>query len=1155
MALTGQKELISAVGRFDAINSEFDHEGGALGGTLSQLVSAHQNYNLLNASSVFVLAEKDGERFIPIMLHDENGVEVSDAYQLGGGLNQLPGWLSAVSSTLKGSERGVVDAHGMMLVYDSLIINDHNFLILLKDDLNVIRTPFLKASLAALIISILLIYLSVRKVTNQINPIIRELDEQVTFNNNLFNTIKTPIIVTNNEAIIENHNIAASETFNYDEQSLNGLKIDEIIPKYQELDLHEHIGVCNGGEEIYLQLAYGNTEINDKLLHVYIATDITQRKQAGVMMRDLMAKSAAILDTVKDGIFTIDDKGIIHSVNPAVEKIFGYFCGEFEGQNIKMITPDGIREKHDGFLEKYKETGEHHVIGATREMQAQHKDGHVFPLELTVNEFYIGSERYFTGVVRDITERKLAEAELQKHRDNLQEMVAVATSEIEAIVKTAVNGVVTIDETGTIKIFNPAAERMFGWSADDIIGQNVAKLVPDIDRVTHDGFIKNYIITREAKIIGRGREVEALKKDGKRFPAHLAVGHSQLSENKHLFVAFIADITEQKNAEKELIVAKNNAEEAARVKANFLANMSHEIRTPMNAIIGFSEILLQDKDLSDSGREHAVTIHSSGKNLLNIINDILDFSKIEAGSITLEHVCFNLRNVLQDTLRTLSLKAADKDLELVCKVSPEIAARVDGDPTRLRQVIINLIGNSIKFTPSGSVTLQVEPVPDSDLIQFSVIDTGIGMTAEQVDRVFDAFSQADASTNRKFGGTGLGTTISKQIVGLMGGDIWAESELNKGTTFHFTALLLPSENIENCLFEDGSYVESGYLSPRSFNILLAEDIPTNATLATLRLEEQGHTVVWADNGRKAVDHAVTEKFDIVLMDVQMPELDGMEASKEIRKRMADSEYHLPIVALTASVMKEDEQECFDAGMDALVGKPIDFDVLLSTMEDLVPAGRGKENTGKPALPLSVQEEIDFSYLSGIVDVDKGLKTWGDSLVYATSLVKFAEERVASGAELEDLLQNHPDDPEPPRSIAHALKGLAGNLSITDVAELATIVDDLLKIPDVEHALAKTKEMNKALDIAAKAILKLELPKNETHEEVEPIDPEQIKEILNKIIEGLNELNPDAVEPHIKTLERFIDKKELSSIKRHIDAFDFDSASEEALALVERIDSL
>lgn len=157
--------------------------------------------------------------------------------------------------------------------------------------------------------------------------------------------------------------------------------------------------------------------------------------------------------------------------------------------------------------------------------------------------------------------------------------------------------------------------------------------------------------------------------------------------------------------------------------------------------------------------------------------------------------------------------------------------------------------------------------------------------------------------------------------------------------------------------------------------------------------------------------------------------------------------------------------------------------------------------------------------------------------------------------MEDLLQNHPDDPEPPRSIAHALKGLAGNLSITDVAELATIVDDLLKIPDVEHALAKTKEMNKALDIAAKAILKLELPKNETHEEVEPIDPEQIKEILNKIIEGLNELNPDAVEPHIKTLERFIDKKELSSIKRHIDAFDFDSASEEALALVERIDSL
>jgi len=1154
LSVNSQKEMIAAVARFDMLNSQGDHDA-ALAGTLSQVIEAQRNYDLPEDSGEFFILERRGKLFTLIMRHDRYGVVTSNKYGLNGSEDTLPQWLTLVEHDIINAPSGVQHVNSIVMVFNSVTIGGHDFYIISKIDSAEIYAPFINASLITFVVAILVICIGVMIITKQVNPMVRNLNSQIEFNNAILTTAQTSIIITDENDIIQQHNPATIDTFYYQPNELKGSHFSRLVPSFHHTDFNEHKGICGDGRELTIQLAIGKTRVNNQWLHVYIATDISQRKQAEMMIRDSMAKTAAIIDTVKDGILTLNDKGIIKSINPAVERIFGYFCGELEGGHINMLMPDSLQNTHENYISHYLVSGEPSVAAATREMNGLHKDGHVFPLELSVSEFFMDTDRYFTGVVRDITERKLAEQELHNHRNNLEEMVAFATTEVKAIVQTAVNGVISIDQHGIVQIFNPAAEKMFGWQAEDVVGQNVVKIIPTINAATHDGYIDRYLKEGDSHIIGIGREVEALRKDGSTFPAHLAIGHNQLGEDKHLFVAFISDISGQKRAQQELIQAKDNAEEAARVKANFLANMSHEIRTPMNAVIGFSEILLQDKGLSETSHQHVETILNSGKNLLNIINDILDFSKIEAGNISLEHVGFHLANAMNDTLRTLEFKAAEKDLKLICEISSGLPLRVMGDPTRLRQVIINLVGNSIKFTPSGSVTLAIKPAEDGHQILFSITDTGIGMSQTQVDNVFDAFAQADASTNRRFGGTGLGTTISKQIVELMGGKIWAESEEGKGTVFYFTADLDQASDNMQCLFEDGSYVESGYRSPRRFNVLLAEDIHANATLATLRLEQQGHAVTWVNNGVKAVKEAIDGDYDVVLMDIQMPEMDGLVATRKIREALTSEHQYLPIIALTASVMKEDQQDCLDAGMDAIVGKPIDFPELLSTMDAHVPEGVGSANVDSQPIIPAVQQVIDFSPLVGIVDTRKGLDTWNDEIIYAKALVEFAQERVTNGRDIVEHLNHNRRDLEASCAIAHGLKGLAGNLCIVDVAELAATVDGLLKQANVDLAREKANELDRALEIAVNAIGKLQLPDDESPASTKPLDPELAKQLIEQVITALDEINPDVVAPHLKVLSQYIDKRELVAIQHGIDNFDFDEAKREAEKLAERLNSL
>jgi signal transduction histidine kinase/CheY-like chemotaxis protein len=386
----------------------------------------------------------------------------------------------------------------------------------------------------------------------------------------------------------------------------------------------------------------------------------------------------------------------------------------------------------------------------------------------------------------------------------------------------------------------------------------------------------------------------------------------------------------------EMAAAQQAAEDASRAKSDFLANMSHEIRTPLSTVIGLTDLVL-DTSLTAEQRDYLKMVHESGESLLAVINDILDFSKIEAGKLDLITTAFDIRSAVSDMIRPLSIRARSKGVVMTCDFDPDVPAVLEGDPYRLRQILVNLVGNALKFTEAGEISVDVAVAKNTATttdLYFSIRDTGIGIPKDQLVHIFGAFEQVDAGASRRFGGTGLGLTICARLVSLMNGRIWAHSELGKGSIFHFTIQMtnaLTASPTQVSAVDELQWSRNGsaLLSAadeatpiRPLKILLAEDDPFNQRLGVALLEKQGHTVSLAASGRQVLDAWNSGTFDLIIMDVQMPEMDGLEATRRIREAEQPRGTHIPIVAMTAHALAGDRQMCLDAGMDAYTTKPL-----------------------------------------------------------------------------------------------------------------------------------------------------------------------------------------------------------------------------------------
>jgi signal transduction histidine kinase/DNA-binding NarL/FixJ family response regulator/HPt (histidine-containing phosphotransfer) domain-containing protein len=497
------------------------------------------------------------------------------------------------------------------------------------------------------------------------------------------------------------------------------------------------------------------------------------------------------------------------------------------------------------------------------------------------------------------------------------------------------------------------------------------------------------------------------------------------------------------------------AEAANRAKSQFLANMSHEMRTPMNGIIGMTTLALESNPTPDQ-RECLNMVKSSSETLLLVINQILDFSKIEAGKLQIDSTSFAFRETVDTAIKTVAVEADSRGLELVCDIADDVPDALVGDPLRLRQILLNLLANALKFTSTGGVVTTVRALSrtaDAVVLHVSVTDTGCGIPAAKQATIFEPFEQADTSTSRRFGGTGLGLSISSGLVGLMGGRMWVESEVDKGSTFHFTVPLKPSR--EGVATLELAPVGAGAMRPRPLRILLAEDNRVNQQFAIRMLEKRGHTVVVAQNGREAVERCEAGRFDLVLMDVQMPEMNGLEATAVIREKEKTEGGHLPIIALTAHAMKGDRERCLERGMDGYVSKPAHPDELVRVMARVVPDALVPETAvvapfARVASPAPPPSPPPATAHADALDAPQLWTHVGRDPALLQEMVQiFCQDYPKALTALTTALAQA--DGEDAAEAAHALKGMVGHFKAKGAFHTASSIEECGRAGDLEAA--------------------------------------------------------------------------------------------------------
>jgi PAS domain S-box-containing protein len=651
---------------------------------------------------------------------------------------------------------------------------------------------------------------------------------------------------------------------------------------------------------------------------VHVARDITERKNAEIVLQKISKEQAIILDNAGVGITFVKDRQQMWA-NVSFGRIFGYSNEEIQNISTSMFYPSS--EEYELFgNEAYPLLAQGKSF--SKDLNMRRSDGTIFSARLTGNA--VNAEDQSAGsiwIVEDLTEKIQNEEKFRV----LFEQVPIPLS--------------MSDACGTITYLNSCFITTYGYRQQDIPTVDIwmMKAYPDekyrIDVKEAWYAAVQDALSHQATIVPD--EYSVTCKDG-------TVRSTMISgiflESGGMLVT-VVDISERKKMEDVLFHAKTAAESANTAKSRFLANMSHEIRTPMNGIIAISQ-LLQMTELTDEQKEYADLLSTSGKNLLQLISDILDLSRIEAGSVELEATDFDLSVEMTATAGIFSQLARVKGLELDLQINPDVPLRLTGDSLRLRQIITNLIGNAIKFTKEGTISLNICKDAEDELqttLRFQVRDSGIGIAQDKIGTIFEAFTQADASSCTKYGGTGLGLSIARHLVEMMGGSIGVESLEGQGSTFWFTAVLQKqSTTPAPAIPAPETAVAASITNTTNIRILLVEDDEANQVAFSRLLSKSSHLVEIAENGLEALKKLEEKDYDLVLMDCRMPLMDGYEATAAIRDQSSKVRNHaIPVIGLTAAALREDRKKCLDTGMDDYLPKPIDFPKLLELLEKWV----------------------------------------------------------------------------------------------------------------------------------------------------------------------------------------------------------------------------
>ncbi|HPF37709.1 MAG TPA: PAS domain S-box protein [Phycisphaerae bacterium] len=761
------------------------------------------------------------------------------------------------------------------------------------------------------------------------------------------------IITIDSFGNVESMNPASERMFGYAADEVIGRNISILMPepycsehnaylrRYLQTGERRIIGIGRevlgrrkDGSTFPMELAVSEMLLDGRRMFTGIVRDVTERRAA----EDELRRLAALLDDSNDAIKSLDLHGNIITWNAGAERLYGYTPARALQMNIRELLPIERSDEMVRMTERLLK-GDRIPPFETRRVAA---DGRLVEIQCTLTLLKGRDDKPDEVVVtdRDITERKQNEAALRG-----------SEAQTRAIVEAAVDGIITINAEGQIESLNRAAERLFGYESTELIGRNVNMLMPSPYQEEHDGYVKRYLRTGVKKIIGIGREVVGRRRDGSTFPMELAI--SELTVNdRRMFTGIVRDISERKRIEEEIkaqamCLEDNNrvlqeasirASEATAAKSQFLANMSHEIRTPMTAILGFADELM-DGSMSGNEQRHALNIiRRNGEHLLQIINDILDISKIEAGKLEVEKRQCALRDVIADVESLMAPRADDRGLTISSEVSADVPQVIVSDPMRLKQILVNLVGNAVKFTEHGgvSVVASVLKTPRVPMLRIDVVDTGIGISKEDAARLFQAFTQADNSTTRRFGGTGLGLMISQRLAMLLGGDLTVRSTPGVGSRFTLTirADVCDPRGVDAAPEPTIDRRKAPEVRDQRLDctVLLVEDGGDNQRLISHVLRRAGAHVTVAENGQVGADLALRameagDRYDVILMDMQMPVMDGYEATRLIRSKG----YAGWIVALTAHAMSSDRRKCLDAGCDEFLTKPIDRRKLLDAI--------------------------------------------------------------------------------------------------------------------------------------------------------------------------------------------------------------------------------